>query len=137
MSKNVSIGPVDDQRGFTLVEMAVAILLLTVLVLGIAATTGQIMQAAGSTSVRAEALQAVEGRIARIQMEPRYTVLDSLFGGQETDLPGLAGYTRTTVINRTTATGEAGRIVDYKTITVSISGPGLKTIIRTIVRGAP
>jgi len=126
-----------NEGGFTLIEMVVAIIILTVAVLGTAASTGQVMQAASSASVKAEALQAVEGRISIIQMDPRYTKLDSIYEGEESDLPGLDGYTRKTSISHTQIEGESERLIDYKTIMVTVSGPGLNTITRTIVLGAP
>ena len=39
-----------SENGFTLIEMVVAIIILTVSVLGIAASTGKVMQAAGQIS---------------------------------------------------------------------------------------
>jgi prepilin-type N-terminal cleavage/methylation domain-containing protein len=125
------------EGGFTLVEMAVAIIILSVTVLGLAASTGKVMTASSEISLRAEALQAAESRLSVIQMDPRYLLLDSIYGGMEQSLPGLDGYTRLTTVAHTSAVGDPGRIVDYKTITVTVSAVGMKPVIRTIILGAP
>ncbi|RMH14603.1 MAG: prepilin-type N-terminal cleavage/methylation domain-containing protein [Gemmatimonadetes bacterium] len=128
-----------NRQGFTLVEMVIAILILTVTVLGIGASAGRVLQAASSTEVKAEALQAVEDQIGQIVMDPRYAALDTLYAGTDTNLPGLpAGYQRVTKIKHTQAPGESGRLIDYKEITVTVSGAGLPApITRTIVIAAP
>lgn len=127
-----------DKQGFTIIEMIVAILILTTAILGMGASAGFMMQAASSAGVKSEALQAVEGRISQIVMDPRYEVLDSLYGGTETDLPGLIGYDLVTKITQTRTQGQSGRYTDYKEVMVTVSGPGIVDgISRTMIVGAP
>lgn len=125
------------ERGFTLIEMTVALVILAITVLSMASSTGQVMQAASKISANAEALQAAESRLAVIRMDPRYAELDSIYGGTETSMPGLDGFTRVTSVRHTSAVGDPGRVIDYKTITVTVSANGANTIIRTIIVGAP
>ncbi len=127
-----------NRQGFTIVEMIVSILTLTMAILGMGASAGYMMQAASGAGVKAEALQAVEGRISQIVMDPRYEVLDSLYGGTETDLPGLEGHVRVTAITHTRTQSQSGGYTDYKKVMVSVSGPGLPAgLARTMIVGAP
>ena len=126
-----------DTRGFTLVEMIVALVILTVGILGFGASAGYMLGMASDAGVKAEALQAVEGRISQIVEDPRYSQLESLYAGSQTNPPGLEGCTMTTTISHTKTTS-AGRITDYKVIMVSVSGPGLsKSVSLTMTVGAP
>ena len=124
------------RNGFTIIEMTIAILILTSAILGIGASASFMMQAASSTGVKSEALQAVSGRISQIVMDPRYIVLDSLYAGTETNLPGLEGFKMVTSITQTKKT-RGGRTTDYKTVMVTVSGPGLADVSRTMIVGAP
>jgi len=126
------------QGGFTIIEITIAILILTGAVLGIAATTGQMLAPQADAELEFIALQAVEDRLSQIRMDPRYTALDSLYGGTESTLPGLASISRKTTVTRTQATQTGGGVWDYTTIIVVVSGgrlPGL--ISRKLVVGAP
>ena len=127
-----------NRQGFTIVEMIVAVLILTTAILGMGASAGFMMQAASGTGVKSEALQAVEGRISQIVMDPRYASLDSIYGGTETNLPGLEGYDRVTQIAWVYEAGAPGRYTDYKRVVVSVSGPGLtEDITRAMIVVAP
>ena len=127
-----------NQAGFTLIEITIAILILTGAVLGIAASTGRLIQSAGETEIQFNALQSVEDRLSLIRLELRYGLLDSIFGGEESNLPGLEGVTRTTRITRTQTTVSGGKILDYTTVIVTMSGGGLQNdVYRKLVLGAP
>lgn len=126
-----------NTRGFTIIEMIVALVILTFGILGFGASAGYMLGVSGDAGIRAEALQAVEGKISQIVMDPRYTQLESLYQGTQTDLPGLEGCSMVTSIKQT-RTQKNGRTTDYKTVTVSISGPGLsESVSRTMIVGAP
>jgi prepilin-type N-terminal cleavage/methylation domain-containing protein len=126
-----------DRRGFTLIEMIVAIVILSVGILGLAASTSYMVSAASSAGLRAEALQAVEGQISQIVMDPRYHQLESIYAGEEADLPGLNGITRVTEISHSKTLLD-GRYTDYKVVTVTVDGPGIfEPVSRTVIVGAP
>lgn len=126
-----------NRRGFTIIEMAVSILILTSTILGMGASSAYMIQASSGAVVRSEALQAVESRIAQVTRDPRYQSLDSLYAGTDSDLPGLEGYDRVTEISHVLLTGESGA-VDYKAVSVTVSGPGLtEDISRMSIVGAP
>ncbi len=121
-----------------MIEMIMAVLILSGTILGLGASAGYMIQSASIAGVKSEALQAVEGRISQIVMDPRYAALDSLYGGTETDLPGLEGHVRVTAITHTRTQSQSGGYVDYKEVMVSVSGPGLpEGLSRTMTVGAP
>ena len=127
-----------DKHGFTLIEMMVAISILSTAILGMGASAGYMLQAASEAGAKAEALQAVEGRISQIVMDPRYAALDSLYGGTETDLPGLEGHVRVTAITHTRTQSQSGGYAYYKKVMFSLSGPGLSAALsRTRIVGSP
>ncbi len=127
-----------DRRGFTIIEMTVAVFILTTAILGIGVSATYMLQAASTARVKSEALQAVEGRISQIVMDPRYDNLEFLYGGTENGLPGLVGFNRVTQITQVQTAGQGARVTDYKVVMVSVSGPGLaEGMSRTIIVGSP
>lgn len=127
-----------DRKGFTLVELMTALVILTVAILGIAASAGRLIYTAGTTELRALAVEAAGARLQQIVLDPRYHVLDSLYVGSESTLPGLSGFTRTTQVSHVVQNVGGPQNMDYKRITVSVYGPSLPdTIVRESVVGAP
>lgn len=127
-----------NESGFTLIEIIIAILLLTTAVLGIAASSGQMIGPAGEAEIEFQALQAVEDRITLISLDPRYVVLDSLYEGSEEGLPGLTGLVRTTTITRRQTQMQTGKVLDFTDVIVVVAGPGLANpVSRKLVVGAP
>ena len=127
-----------DRKGFTLVELMTALIVLTTAILGIAASAGRLIQSAGDTEVRALAVQAAGARLQQVVLDPRYPILDSIYAGSESSLPGLTGFTRTTLITHITQNVGGAVDMDYKKVTISVHGPSLAdTIVRESVVGAP
>ncbi len=127
-----------DRHGFTIIEMTVVVFILTTAILGIGASATYMIQAASGARVKSEALQAVDGRISQIVMDPRYDKLEFLYESTENYLPGLEGFDRVTEITQVKNEGQAGHVTDYKVVMVSVSGPGLaEGVSRTIIVGSP
>lgn len=127
-----------DRNGFSLVEMTMAVLLLTMGILGMGATAGRMTTSAEAARVRSEALQAVEDQLSQIQMDPRYTLLDSLYVSTNAAIPGVVGLVRSVSITRTEKTVVGGGVIDYKEIYVLVDGPRLPAgLSRTLVVAAP
>lgn len=127
-----------EQGGFTLIEITIAILILTVAVLGIAQSAGQMITPAISAELEFQALSAVEDRLAFIRLEPRYGVLDSLFAGTESSIAGNDELTRVTAVTRTRQDLGGGKTLDYTTIVVTVNGARLSApISRKLVMAAP
>lgn len=121
-----------DSRGFTLIEIMMALVVLTIAILGLATSTSGFMHVVTVGQERSTAIQLAQQRIEQIQMDPDYAGLDTTYGGTETGLPGASGYTRITTIVDTADS------LNYKTITVSVIDPtAADTIRRTIIMAAP
>jgi len=122
-------------EGFTVVEVIVALLILSVAVLGVAGSTTSLTTAAVSAEQRAAALYSVQDRIARIEADGRYATLDSLYAGVDSGVPA-PGYVRTTTVQTVSVTNPTP--LDYTRITVSVIGPGLTAPIeRSLLVAAP
>lgn len=121
--------------GFTLVEVVVALVILSVAVLGLGASATRLTTTATGAEQRALALQLVEDRIARVRLDPRYGGLDTLYVGTETNVLG-AGSARATAVVHVQQTTPVP--LDYKRISVTVTGPFLQPpISRQIVVAAP
>lgn len=121
--------------GFTLVEVMMALLVLTIVLLSLAGSTAGFLRTISASDRQSAAVGLAEDRIARIQMHPDYSTLEATFNATETGLPALPGHTRTTTI---VPVGGPGQTQDHKNVTVTVSGPGLSTpIARTVTVAAP
>ena len=124
-----------DRRGFTLVEIMVALVILCVVILGFASTTGRFLNQVTTSTQQANAIQLAEDRIEMIRIDPNYGGLDTLYGKTETTFPTLPDFARNTTVVRT---GGPGQPNDYKTITVTVTAPGLlPPVSRTVTVAAP
>jgi len=124
-----------DSSGFTLVEVIVALVILSVAVLGLSASAARLTTNAADAELRARALYSVQDRLALIQVDPRYADLDSLYDGSEPAL-GMTGFTRTTTVTHVVQTNPTP--LDYKVVAVVVDGPPLPSpISRQIVVAAP
>jgi prepilin-type N-terminal cleavage/methylation domain-containing protein len=122
--------------GFTLVEVVVALTLLSVAVLGLASSAARLATSTASAEVRALAVEAVEDQLSRVRLDPRYGGLDTLYTGVDHDLFGVPGLTRTTRVVHVQQSSP--HTVDYKRITVTVAGVMVSPAIsRVLVVAAP
>jgi prepilin-type N-terminal cleavage/methylation domain-containing protein len=125
----------DAREGFTLVEVVVALVILSTAVLGLATSAASLTTSAAEAELRALAQFAADDRIARIGLDSRYTLLDSLYDGVEADILDAPGFTRTTDVVHVVETDPD---VDYTVVTVVVDGPLVDApISRRLVVGAP
>lgn len=123
--------------GFTIVEVLLALLLLSFMVMGFQAATGEIIHYAAQSDREAVAVQLVEDRLDLIRLDPDYTSIESRYENVESDMADYPGLTRTTNVVRTYQEQTSG-ILDYTKVTVTVSGESLRgPVARTIVLGAP
>ncbi len=124
-----------NEKGFTLVEVIIAMVIMSTVLLAMVGATASLIHVVTVADKNQAALQLVDSRIERIQMDPNYASLDSAYVGTETNFPTLTGYIRTTTIVRF---GGAGQQTDYKKVTVTVTGPGVPDpVSRTITVAAP
>lgn len=126
-----------NRNGFSLVELVVALVLLMIVFLALQGTGARYAHNVVVANRSATAIELAEGRIEEMRMHPDYPSLASTFAGTETDPEGVTGLTRVTTVTQTTDSTASG-MVDYKTVTVSVSGSGLPSpVSRTIILAAP
>lgn len=127
-----------NEDGFALIELMIAVLILTVAVLGVAGSTSSMSIMANKADLRSEALQAVDDQISRISVEPRFGLIDSLYAGTDTVVAGLPGFSRVTAIDTVRVGLPSGDTIMFRHVRVSVSGPTLPDgVSRSVVLGAP
>ena len=115
--------------GFTLLELMLAVVILTVAVLGAMSSTGSVTSRANSADLNGTVLQAIEDQLTTLALDPRRSSLDSLYQGVEVQLAELPGFKRVTEVDVEQMTLDGGRSVLYQKVTVSVSGPGLPDVV--------
>ena len=121
------------RNGFTLIEVMIALTILMIVLVGMASMTTRSVHVTTISDREEAAIQLVHDRLEFVRADPRYTALDSLYATTETTFPSLPGFQRVTQITRVT-TGNN----DYRRVTVTVTGPGLKQpVSRTITVAQP
>lgn len=123
------------RHGFTLIEVMIALVLLSVVLLGLASATTQFLRVVTTSDRTSAAIQLASDRIAWAQLYPDYATLDSALTAVETGFPSLPGITRTTTVAHV---GGPGQSTDFKRVTVTVAGRGLLAPLeRTVTVAAP
>lgn len=126
----------ERRDGFTLVEVVVALMLLTTAVMGMQLMTAQMLRRMTVAQVQLSASQLAEDRLDQIRLEPNYANIPT-YAGTENTIAGFPSYTRITTILQQRDSTEAG-ITDFRRITVEVRAPALTpSVRRTLVIGAP
>ncbi|MDT8368567.1 MAG: prepilin-type N-terminal cleavage/methylation domain-containing protein [Longimicrobiales bacterium] len=121
-------------NGFTIVEVVIALTILSVAILGMGASVGGLSRSAAEAEIEAIAVESLDDRLVQIRMDPRYALLDSIYSGTETDTP-YPGATRVTTVTRVRTTNPD---LDFMRIFVRVTLPEIQTpLSRQIVVGAP
>jgi len=127
------------RRGFSLAEILVALVILSVIVMGLASTTTTFLHETTLDNVRVRASTMADTRIAEVEGWPDYSGLGS-FTESRLNFPE-PGWKRTTVVARDTApaTGcnsppfQPCANSDITRITVTVTAPSLTVpVTRTI-----
>ena len=89
------------RKGFSLVEVVVALLILTVMMLGAQALAGRMIRTSATASIQVTAAQLADDRIDYLRMDPQYDSLTARYVADENPVAGYGGYRRPTAVNRT------------------------------------
>ncbi len=118
--------PVSGSRraGMTLIEVIVSLVILSGVLLATGAFMARYANVTGSVMRRSEAGELVADRLEEVKGAILYSAIDSIFAKTEATVPNHPGYQRQTIVTRTG--GAAPSLYDYKTITVIVTGAGLK-----------
>lgn len=126
-----------NDRGVTLIEIIIAMVILTGVLLGMGGFAVNFTRTVSRSDARTVAVNLAAQRISDIRATPNYSGLETTFNGTEASITGFTGYTRTTTIVRTGGPRPTSTN-DYKTVTVSVTAPGITApITKTIVVAAP
>ncbi len=125
------------ESGFTLIEMAIAMAVLSIVLLMIPMAGVRFTRAVSTNRIRNEANALADAWIARCRAEPNYAALDSTTAGKcRGTVTGLGTYnfTRTTTVTGdATLSGVADSLNDFKRITVVVTATALSpSVTRTI-----
>lgn len=115
------------RKGFTLIEIMIALVVLSIVVIGMSSATGNFLHQVTIDDITVSAIALADDRVETILMDPNYQGLDTAYVATESSFPGLPGITRATVITRV---GGSGQSQDHKRIVVTVSGPGLQAPIK-------
>jgi len=121
-----------------MVEVLIAMVILGIAILGVqAAVTDHFVRDVGALDRNAVATQLVEDRLHSIQLDPVYLTLEARYQGQESSIPGVAGFSRETRFQHVSNTGQRG-VLDYKKVTVTVRSPAMpRPVSRTVTVAAP
>lgn len=124
-------------NGFTLVEVVVALMLIS----GVALTMGASVAKLSSTAARdgqvTRAVELARERVVRVSGDPAYAQLEARYNGTEAPAT-LNGFTRTTQVQRVLENGTGGLMLDYKVVDVQVTGPGVEgAVSRRVIVAAP
>lgn len=115
-----------SRRGFTLVEMMLAVVLLGIVLASIARYTSQYLHAVATSTTRTAAAEIARERIGLIDMDPSYTTLTAVWAGTELGFPGYPNMIRETNVQRITGVAPPR---DYTILTVRVTEPTMGTPI--------
>ncbi len=122
------------RKGFTMVEVIVASLILGAALLAMAGFTIRYQQVDANARVMNRAQQAANERLEVVRTAQPYFSLDSM-ATTESTIPGYPGYIRATTVTR--VGGAPTDTVDYRVVTVRVTTPGAaRTVSKTSTVGA-
>jgi prepilin-type N-terminal cleavage/methylation domain-containing protein len=123
--------------GFTLIEMAIAMTILSIVLVVIPYAEIRFTRAVSTNRIRNEANAIADAWIARCRSEPNYAALDSTSAGKcRGTVTGLGTYnfTRTTTVTGdATLSGVADSLNNYKRVTVVVTGTALTTPVKRTI----
>ena len=123
------------RHGFTLIELMLAIVILTIVLTGVARYTAQFMHAVSTSTTRTAAAQVATERIELVKADPSYLSLGTIWNQSQTGFPGYPSMTRITTVSR--ITGNAPQR-DYTVVTVRVTEPTMSSPVNvTTVVGRP
>ena len=111
-----------SRQGFTLIEVMIALVILSGVLLTLAATTTRYLSIIARNRIRIQSGAVADAQIATVRVAPNYATLVNQFNGTLADMP-MPGYTRQTQVIRT---GE-GTTADRTGVVVRVTGPQLTT----------
>jgi len=113
-----------ERRGFTLIEVMLAVVILATMLVSVARYTGQFLHTVSTSTVRTVAAEVARERISLVDMDPSYTTLAAVWTGTQTGFPGYPQMSRVTTVSRVTGNAPPR---DYTVVTVRVTEPTMGT----------
>lgn len=108
------------RRGFTLIELMLAIAILTIVLTGVARYTSQFLRAVSTSTTRTMAAEVATERLQLVKSDPSYLSLGTVWDERQTGFPGYPNMIRTTTVSRVTGNAPPR---DYTVVTVRVTEP--------------
>ena len=122
--------------GFTLVETMVAVLVLTIALLGLGRFVSDFIQGTTQSTIETVAVNVAREQIEAVRGDPVYATLETRYAGVTGGVPGYAAMRRTTTFRHVGPPAAAGQ--NYKTVTVVVTDPALRRpVTMTLSIAAP
>lgn len=118
------------RAGFSLVEVIVALGLLTVVLLGLALFVSNMAHNTSDSRLLGTASELAANRLETIKSATDYASIDT-FAVKETSIPGsstYAGFVRQTYVQH--VGGAVSDSVDYRIVTVVVSNPAMSDTVK-------
>jgi prepilin-type N-terminal cleavage/methylation domain-containing protein len=114
------------RKGMTLVEVVIAMLILTGVILALGAFTARFAQASGQVHLVIGANEIAATRLDAVRTQPDYSAIDTLASksGPDTVKSDFTKFARKTEVTR--VGGAPKDSVDYKIVTVTVTHPSMK-----------
>jgi prepilin-type N-terminal cleavage/methylation domain-containing protein len=109
-----------NRRGFTLIEVMLAVVMLGVVVVSLARYTGQFLHTVSTSTVRTVAAEVAREQISLVDQDPSYTTLGATWTGSQTGFSGYPRMQRVTTVSRITGIAPPR---DYTVVTVRVTEP--------------
>jgi prepilin-type N-terminal cleavage/methylation domain-containing protein len=118
------------RRGFTLVEVVVALAILTGALLALSLFIARMAHSTTNARLLSTATELAADRLELVKSATNYSTIDSLYSATEATIPGpdYIGFTRKTVIQH--VGGLPADSVDYRIITVIVTHAALTLPVR-------
>lgn len=117
------------RRGFTLIETVIALVMLSIISLGLMRFSGLQMRGTASVGVRMVATGIATEQLGQVRGDPAYTNLASRWAGTATGFTGYPSMSRVTTVRRVRDTVPPIR-TDYTVVTVTVSDPALTSPVQ-------
>lgn len=123
--RNISLKaiPLSERHGMTMIEVVIAMVLLTGCLLSMGTFVGRFAKATRLMNTRNTASELVADRIEDVKGAVRYSAIDSIYAITENSIAGTPGFTRRTLVTR--VGGGGPDLDDYRIVTVIVTSPQL------------
>lgn len=115
--------------GFTLIETVIALVMLSIISLGLMRFSGLQMRGTAQVGVRMVATGIATEQLGQVRGDPSYTTLSARWAGTATGFTGYPSMARTTVVRRVRDTVPPVR-TDYTVVTVTVTDPALTSPVQ-------